>query len=103
MRKKRKQYSYYLTKAYFDFDLQLADVDSANQTLNSYLDDPLNGVYKIYFHTVSFSEDGWDVGPRMLKVPDNAPIKDGLKQVFVFYFLLYLPSRFSSLAKFGID
>ncbi|RUS87030.1 hypothetical protein EGW08_005183 [Elysia chlorotica] len=58
--------------------VKLGDVDSSEQTLNSYLDDPLNGVYKIYFHAVSFSEDGWDVGPRMLKVPNNPPIKDGL-------------------------
>lgn len=57
--------------------VKLGDVESNDQTINSYLDDPLNGVYKIYFHTVSFNEDGWDVGPRMLKVPHNVHLKDG--------------------------
>ncbi|GFO40844.1 E3 ubiquitin-protein ligase e3d-like [Plakobranchus ocellatus] len=60
--------------------VKLGDVSScADETLNSYLDDPLNGVYKIYFHTVSFSEDGWDVGPRMLKIPHNPHVNDGMK------------------------
>ena len=54
-------------------------MESADLTLNSYLDDPLNGVYKIYFHTVTFSEEGWDVGPRMVKVPDNNCGGDSLK------------------------
>ncbi|CAL1539604.1 unnamed protein product [Lymnaea stagnalis] len=41
--------------------VKLGNADSGDQTVHSYFHDPLNGVYKIYFHAVSFRDSSTKV------------------------------------------
>ncbi|BFY98230.1 hypothetical protein BsWGS_01270 [Bradybaena similaris] len=51
--------------------VKLGDADSGDYNLHSYFHDPLNGVYKLYFHAVYFGSNLEEVPVHKMKMPDD--------------------------------
>ncbi|CAG5123060.1 unnamed protein product, partial [Candidula unifasciata] len=51
--------------------VKLGDADSGDHSLHSYFHDPLNGVYKLYFHAVCFGSNLEKVPVHKIKMPDD--------------------------------